>query len=408
MEEFWKFVDEYRGVAPHTLRLRFHGDSRQWVGAAISHIEAMPKGLNKYPHLPERWMFPSVLSVEQGTPPGTSALNRRITLDALARHREGDASHGMGGSSEIRMLDMTAGLGMDALRFAESGARMKLFEMNPAHADALKINFSSFPNIEVVEGDSVEWLRNNPEELFDIIFIDPARRDSAGSRVYNLHDCTPDVTELLPLFEGRCSVLVAKLSPMLDITQTLRDIPGCSEIHVVEEGGECRELFAVVPFPYSDRATRIVAHRQGWEYSFKAGCADEAGSTVPYSDPAPGDYLVELSPALMKAAPYARLCSDFDMGMIAPNSRLFIAHRPVMAPIGSCLRIKEVIDFSSGKLKKIGRAIGAAEVVARNLPGINSEQLRARLGIGESASRRLVGTSMRGGRKVLLLLDKEI
>ena len=66
--------------------------------------------------------------------------------------------------------------------------------------------------------------------------------------MFNLHDCRPDLIELMPLLASKSRLLIAKLSPMLDVTQTLRDLPMATRLYVVEERGECRELLAVADF----------------------------------------------------------------------------------------------------------------------------------------------------------------
>lgn len=402
MEEFLKFIVEHKNDNADRLYFRFHNDEREWMGMALSHIEALPKGRKKFPDLPADWIFPSKISVEQATPRSVAAINFRAAVSALRQSEE--AATKTGASSEtIRVLDMTAGLGMDALEFAEAGCEITLCELNPQHAGALRRNFSRFPNATVVVGDSVEWLAPLEENRkFDIIFIDPARRDSNGGRVYNLHDCAPDLVEILPLIKRHCRVLVAKLSPMLDITQTFRDLPECREIHAVENGAECCELLAVVNFE-EEKEREIIVDRNGRSIHIPF---DSGNLPVQYADPEVGDWLIEPSAAMMKAFRPGWLCEKYSIRMVAPDSRLFLVRVKSGEEIGNSHKIINIYDLSAGKLKKIGREIKAAEVVVRNLQGMTSEQLRQRLGVGESSERRLVGTTLADGRKVLLLLDK--
>ena len=48
---------------------------------------------------------------------------------------------------------------------------------------------------------------------YDLIFLDPARRDSHGGKVFRLEDCTPNVVELLPTLLAHGKQLMIKLSP---------------------------------------------------------------------------------------------------------------------------------------------------------------------------------------------------
>lgn len=406
-DEFLKFVAEHSGENADRLRLRYQRGASESVRAAIAHIEASAKGRRKFPGIGDGWVFPSLLSVEQSTPPATAAFNVSTAL------------HLFDDPLKLRVLDMTAGLGMDALGFARMGHLMTLCEINPAHAEALRHNFAPYPSVKVVDGDSTTWLAEYYGEKFDVIFIDPARRDASGGRVYNLHDCTPDITALLPMLQRNARLIVAKLSPMLDTTQTLRDLPGCSELHIVEENGECRELLAVIPSEGSKSPAEIVIDKPQDGFTFRFIPSENGPEAVfvapdilggPYGSCSlhPGQYIVEPSSSLMKAGCFGRICHDFDLKMLAPNSHAFVSDKPVGAPIGIVSRITEIFPFASGKLRAIGRKIGAAEVIARNLPGITSELLRKKLGVGESSERRVLGTTVGDGARVLIVLDKQI
>ncbi len=61
-------------------------------------------------------------------------------------------------------------------------------------------------------------------EHFGVIFIDPARRASDGSRVFALADCEPNIIEMLPKLKRVCELLIVKMSPMLDISHTVSEL----------------------------------------------------------------------------------------------------------------------------------------------------------------------------------------
>lgn len=391
-DDFATFIEKNRDVDPARLRMRFRGDSRDWLPLAISHIEALRKGRKKFPDLPDSWIFPSVTAVEQATPVRTAAYNLKV-----AASRVGCSL------AECQILDMTAGLGMDARGFAEAGASLTLLELNHPHAQALAHNFSKYPNVKVAEGDSVQWLKEYAGKPFNIIFIDPARRTDSGARAYNLHDCTPDLIEIAPLILDKARIGIAKLSPMLDITQTLRDLPACNELHVVEEGGECRELLAVMSVGNSDSAPVTVVHKEGYTWICDTGQHGVSSFGIPEK----GMFLLEPSPAVAKGMPPAQICG-YGLKMLAPNSHLFVGDEIAEPALGRWSRIERVMDFAGSKLRKIGGEICAAEVIARNLPGMTSDSLRKRLAVKESSDRRIIGTSLADGSKILLLTGKRL
>ena len=63
----------------------------------------------------------------------------------------------------------------------------------------------------VVHADCEEFLQQL--DRAEVIFLDPARRDSHGGRTYGIGDCTPNVLELRDLLLQRARMVVIKLSP---------------------------------------------------------------------------------------------------------------------------------------------------------------------------------------------------
>ncbi len=81
----------------------------------------------------------------------------------------------------------------------------------------------------------------------DIVFLDPARRDGCGKKVFLLEDCSPDILKIKDMLLDIAPVLMLKLSPMADISMVLERLGGeCSELHVIESGGECKELLVLM------------------------------------------------------------------------------------------------------------------------------------------------------------------
>ena len=118
-------------------------------------------------------------------------------------------------------------------------------------------------------------------------------------------------------------------------------------------------------------------------------------------------FLLEPSPAVAKGMPPAQICG-YGLKMLAPNSHLFVGDEIAEPALGRWSRIERVMDFSGSKLRKIGEEICAAEVIARNLPGMTSDSLRKRLAVKESSERRIIGNSLADGSKILLLTGKRL
>lgn len=383
-QEYTDFVRENAAADPSTLRLRHHGDTRPWIPLAINNIAALKKK-RKFQLDGEVDLTPAVIPLEVSAQQATSA---HIAL--LHANLAGNA---------LNVLDMTFGLGMDARLMAMDAQRRILgFDLREELVEAAKVNFKDFPNVEIRQGDSVKFLEGYNGEPFDLIFIDPARRGDEGQRLYNLHDCQPDLTEILPLIRRHSHKLMAKLSPMLDVTQTIRDLPGISSLHIVEEGGECKELLAIVDFTHDSRRTEIVIDRLAGgklhRFTFTRDEEREASASASSTQiqrhlPKVGEFLLEPSAAAMKAAPFNLLASRLSAPPLHPNTHLYISPAPVEDFPGASHEIVGVFPLSSSNIKRMGSHVKKADIAVRNLKGFTPDNLRKRMKIAQGGDHRL-------------------
>lgn len=372
-QDFIDFVDTHRNDDPVKLRLKFHGCGQQWIGSAITHIECVRKAKGKFGEYQPELML-STLSIEQATSANVADLHADIA-ESLA---------GQG----ARLLDMTCGLGIDLKAIARrlNGTSIGI-EMQPELAEAGKYNFRNDKNVTIIEGDSVEWLDRYSGDKFDLIFIDPARRGDNGERIYNIHDCKPDVSSLIPLFREKCRYVLVKLSPMLDVTQTLRDLPMTRTLYVVDDGGECRELLAVLDFANDQVMPEVVVASDG--VCMKFLISEEAHAVASFGNPESGKYLFEPSPAAMKAQPFSLLSERFGLSKLHRNTHLYVSEQPVPGLPGKWYAIENAFDFASSRLKEIGRLAGRADVAVRN-HHITPEELSKRLKIKSGGHYRIM------------------
>ena len=118
------------------------------------------------------------------------------------------------------------------------------------------------PKVEVYNDDAEAFLEQMSP--VDVIYIDPARRDTKGQKTVSIHDCTPDVSFLQQnLLEKAYQVLI-KLSPMLDISLALSDLRHVKSVHVVSFGNECKSCYFFFFFiiPMKRRFIQSICHRK--------------------------------------------------------------------------------------------------------------------------------------------------
>ncbi|MDE5745753.1 MAG: class I SAM-dependent methyltransferase, partial [Paramuribaculum sp.] len=232
-DETLNWIDLNAKADASALRLKYAGDSQK--SFAILQIECRRKAATKLKETLacREFIFPTSLSAEQ------------CTSDILARFH---ASLVKGDS----VLDMTAGLCIDAFHVAREGHTITAIERNKLLTEAAETNTEALGinNIEIINADSVEWLKAT-DRSFDTIFIDPARRGEGGKRIFALSDCEPDVIKLMPLIRQKCSRLIVKASPMLDISSIISSLGSETTIYITGSPTECKEIVAVLDFDSS-------------------------------------------------------------------------------------------------------------------------------------------------------------
>ena len=139
-------------------------------------------------------------------------------------------------------LDLTCGLGVDALFLSRRFRRVVTLERSETLARIAAENFRRLQaaNIEVVHTSAEEYLQR-PGLHFDWIFADPDRRSADGRKLVRLEACSPDVTALMPLIARASGRLCIKNSPLFDVDEALRLFPD-SRVEVVSLGDECKEV----------------------------------------------------------------------------------------------------------------------------------------------------------------------
>lgn len=424
-EDFFSFISNHLYDDPVKLRLNMHRKELSFdVSFALTQIESRKKTAKKLKHFiaEDKFLFPTTLSAEQASHQAVAKYHAMLisgikgfgiihetVIDSDLNNFPEDPGVLNSGPHNGSLLDMTAGLGIDAMTMSDNANETIAIELDTLKADILKYNSSLLgkKNITVVNDDSVEWI-NRFSGFFDTIFIDPARRKEDNSRVYNFHDCIPDILNLQDSLLSRCSRLLIKASPLLDVTQTLKDIRDVKAIRAVCVQGECKEiLIEASALPGQLLYEAVDLNEEGEIKSLfrfkKIGdeSALSANSFARKEDIEPGNYLYEPNAAVMKLAPWPELGRRFPgIRKLALSSHLFISSELFRDFPGRVLKIEKLIEKKDLKALK-GLPVNVA---IRNYP-LSAVELRKKLGVKEGTDLFLYGTTL---FKPSLILAKKI
>lgn len=397
-QQFFDWINDNINADPAALRLKYAGREMPFdVAAAILQIESRRKYAKKLADtltaFPD-FIFPDSLSGEQST------------SDLLA---EFHASLVPAGTT---VVDLTGGLGIDALHIARKAASVTVIERKEELVEALKYNAAGLgvKNITAVHGDCREFAAKAIASgaRFDVAFIDPARRSSDGSRVWALEGCEPDVVAMLPELSKLCRKLIIKASPMLDISHTIAELnPRPAEVIALGTSTECKELMAVVDFNENPQEDKVIIRAvtltrdQATDFSFTRH-DETTANALPASAPTEGGYIYEPYPAVMKAGGAAILSQDFGVSPFHANTRLFHSIELKRDFPGQILKIIRVLPYASKHIKRFRREYPRISVTARNF-GMTADALRAKLGVSDGGTLRLFGVTDYRGERILIV-----
>ena len=371
------------------------------IDKAVTIIECRKKLRTKLPEwyeIPEI-IYPDRLSSEQSS------------SSATAKYKASIASRIANGG---RIADLTGGLGADSLAFSRVALQVMYNEMEPGRAEAARHNFPllgaeniSVSSFCVEEAGKSEGASNFWETLKrfspDMVYMDPARRSSTGSKVFLLEDCSPDVLTLIPDIFGICGNLLLKLSPMADISMLLKRLQehgaGTKELHIVSAGGECKELLLWCT-PSTTDDTALIINENG--NILRTSIAAESAAVPQFLQDAAQlnsmQFLFEPGKALAKAGLFNAICTmqdnadDGTMLLKAGRSThlYFTDNQDNASNFGKTFKIIGLAQFCKQGIRVFSAKYPRAEVSARNLP-LTSEELRRKLKVQSGGDIHIFG-----------------
>lgn len=344
--EVQEYIREHLNADVHQIAMAkspFAGVTGQELSAQIA---AMKKSSKKLPGWFARSgvYYPPLLSIEQCSSEITAAYKAELSC---------------GGS----LMDLTGGFGVDSYYFSKVNQSVVHCEISEElsaiagyNAPLLGQDHTTF-----FSGDGMAFLKNSRQH-FDTIYIDPARRSSAG-KVFMLKDCTPDVVDHLDLLLNQTSRLMIKTAPLLDISAGLKELRNVKAIHIVSVKNECKELIWILEKDFSAVpeivCTTLNATRK--EFSFLIG---EEPSADEMAIPAAGDYLYEPDVALLKGGAFNLIAERYQLKKFHHQTQLYISDVFNESFPGRIFRIDAIV--SAGVLKKEKNLVGS--VIVRNYP----------------------------------------
>ena len=409
------FVRQHRNDDIRQLALQASRYPDVDVRRVLVQISGWQTAVHKLPLWAERdgiW-FPEHLSMEQCSSQTTASYKAEVAASLLLSPTPSsspDATFfppsGSSSPKSLQVTDLTGGFGVDATLLAlRLQARLCLVERNAYLCNIVRHNLPllGVNDFAVVNADAEQVLQQLSHQ--HLIFIDPARRDAHGGKTVAIADCTPNLLQLNDLLLERAEVVMAKLSPMLDLSQAVHQLRAIRSIHIVSVGNECKEVLLVLSASATGEPDVVCVNVQGGQRSvFSARRSDEQAAVCSYA-PAVRSYLYEPNASLMKAALFKSLAQAFRLEKLHPNSHLYTSDELHADFPGRVFAVRSVATFNKRELRQLLSGMTQANIAVRNFP-LSVSDLRKRLKISEGGSNYLFATTLADDTHVLVVTMK--
>lgn len=339
---------------------------------ALQQIEGRQLLGEKVPELPENWWYPPRLSCEQCSSALTAEYKGQL-LQAVV-------------SPECTLYDLTGGAGIDTFFLSQVATSTHYVEQSLELCHLAEHNFSD-QAVTVHQTTAEQFLSSVVLSASQpVIFMDPARRDTHGNKVFRLEDCSPNAVEILQQLGDQLSrcIVMLKLSPMLDLSAALNALPGTFETHVVAVKNEVKELLLIAA-PSITQPTITAIDLTRPQEVFRFTREQETTEQSQYAS-SPQAYLYEPSAAVLKAGAYKLVGQRYALGKLDANTHLYMSDEVRDDFPGRCWRIIST---------QIPKDLTEANVLTRNYV-LTPEQLKKKLHLKDGGNLYVIGARISG------------
>jgi hypothetical protein len=377
-------IEAHRNDNPSTFAMQFHGRRDLPVRAMAEQIACIQKAEKKLPSLSGYPLLYTRLALEQASGERAAAYKAELL-------------------SGKRMIDLSGGLGIDTIFLSRSFEQIVYCERDPLLSEVVRANLSSLgiTNVEVITGDGPAILETFPDDFFDWIYVDPARREH-GRRSAGLEASSPDVVKLHDALLKKAPRACIKASPLLEFSGLQEKLPALAMVAVVSVERECKEVLLMLQSEREPgRALTLRAVLLG-EKSYTIEAA-EGDAPVRAVASLPEEYFYVPDPAIIKAKLTASLASLLGFRFVNASVDYLTSARFEENFPGRVFRVSDVAAY---KPKTFGgflesRTISAASIQRRDFP-LSPDEIRKKYRLGESDEVYLFFTKNGSGELVCI------
>jgi THUMP domain-containing protein/RNA cap guanine-N2 methyltransferase len=288
-----------------------------------------------------------------------------------------------------RLIDACCGIGSDSISFVRGGASVLGLDSDPVRVAIAQYNCQMIG----VEAFFEEADVRQPIPEADIVFYDPARRDSEGQRLHDVERYEPPLSLIR---NWSYPMIVVKLSPAVDLRQLT---PYNGLVEFISVKGDLKEAVLWIGTDVTGIGATLLT---GTEELHWGPVTDS--SPGPISEPR--GWLVEPDSSLMRAGLVGEVALTFGGCQLDPTIAYFTTDAYPQSPWLRAWKIVDWMPFNEKRLRAYLREhnVGKVTVKKRGAP-MTPESVIPHLKLKGDLSRTLVLTQCQGKHIVMICED---
>lgn len=340
----------------------------------VQQIKGKNVALKKFPFLQnQNIIFPPNINLEQASSEATATFK--------AANLKGES-----------FLDLTCGFGIDAYFLSQNFSNVTLIEQNDNLLKIVEHNWKILKRKATFINNELEMFLNKNTKHFDVIYLDPARRDQHMQKKFLLEDLSPNLLDIQDQLLSFANSIIIKLSPLIDISYLLSVLKNVAEIEVIAVKNEVKELLVIIQSNViNEEVVCRCINLESNDPIFNFNILDEKNNHSVVSDIL--GYLYIPNNAILKAGAFHTIAKEFGLRKLHPNTHLYTSDVLKENFPGRVLKV-EVVDAK--KIVKNTRY----NVISKNYP-LSPDEIKKKYKLKDGGKDYLIFTQSKNGKIIL-------
>ena len=358
----------------HSLLLKKSPFSEVSMQEMVQQIKGKKVAHRKFPFLlKENIVFPPNLNLEQAS--------SQSTAEFKAENLNGK-----------KFLDLTCGFGIDAYFLSRNFEEITLVEKNPELLDVVKHNWKILNKKATFVNENLEHFLAKNSESFDVIYLDPARRDSEKNKKFLLEDLSPNLLEIQDQLLEISSQIIIKLSPLIDISYLISVLKNVAKIQIIAVRNEVKELIVFLEKARKGDDVEISCiNLESDDAEFAFQFKEEKTAVSAFSEPQ--QFLYIPNNAVLKSGAFNLISQFFNGKKLHPNTHFYTSDKRIERFPGRVLEINMIDSKHIRKGEKYN-------IISKNYP-LSPDEIKKKYKILDGGNCYLIFTQTQN-RKIIL------